>query len=1532
MSDKQALYERLIKQSLQKINAAEAEIETLRHAPIAVVGVGCRLPSAENPTQFWQLLRDGNDPVREVPADRWDANAFYDPMPRTAGKSYVRHAHFLDQVDQFDAPFFGISPREAMMLDPQQRLLLEVTWEALESAGIPPTTLRGTQTGVFMGMMSYQEYAQMGSAPHLLDPYTAGGTAMAVATGRISYILGTHGPSMVVSTACSASLVAVHLAVQSLRRGECDVALVGGVNLLLSPNSTIAQAQAQMLAHDGRCKTFDASADGMGRGEGCGVIALKRLTDAERDCVWGVIRGTAVNHDGPSSGLTVPSEMAQAQLIRAALSNAKATPQEVAYIEAHGTGTKLGDPIEMGALGAVFGKEPLIVGSVKSNLGHLEAAAGITGLIKVLLAMRHEKIPPHPHFETPNPMIDWELMNATIPTELVAWPDDKKLAGVSSFGVGGTNAHVVLEKTRIEENVDGGEDARHLLVLSAKSEAALRGQVTRYGEYIIEEDVLKHSPQLGNVCYTAAVGRSHYPYRLAVVGDCTETLVANLQTAEIAHHDEPPRIAFLFTGQGGQYPNMGRELYESQHVFRQTIDECAAIVAAQGILDRPLLDVLYPADPNDRAVDDTRYTHPALFAVEYALAQLWLSWGVEPTALLGHSMGEYTAACVAGVFSLADGLRLVTERGRLTTQTAAGCMAAVKADAERVADCLHGRDGVSIAAVNGPDATVISGSPTAIEQAKTLLNAHGIKVKVLNISFGSHSPLMEPVMGAFERVVRGVGLHRPKIRLISNAAGQLVSDEMTDPAYWTRHLRQPVQFAAGMATLGEMGIGAFIEVSPLPMLLSMGQHCLPASEAVWLPTLRPNDEQTLWQSVGQLYTAGVEIDWNAFYAGKSRHKVSDLPTYAWQRQRHWLPETKPTVESSPVLQMLANGDQTQLIQQLMGGFALEQQAILSDVVAALIAAHRNFDAQSIDFAEWYYQIDWQLQTVTTADPLTISKWCIIADNAAIAQPLADHLMAQGAACVVMDRWDATVDADEIVYCAGESDDPLSHCERVLTLIQQLIDTDVSPHLWMVTTGAQPVAGETLSPEQATLWGLGKVAALEHPELRVRLVDIGCEVDIDGLAQSLLRDSAETQIAFRDGRRYVARLVQANPPTGVGVRFSAEKTILITGGLGGLGLAVARWMVEQGARRLVLIGRSSPSTQAQQLIDQLTAKGAQINVMQADVSQRADVERVFNAIDPVYPLCGIIHAAGTLDDGVLRKQTIDRFRTVFGAKVDGARWLHEFSAELPLDFFILFSSAASLLGSASQANHAAANSFMDALAHYRVERGLVGLSINWGAWESVGAAAHKMERITQRGVGSISPQQGIKTLAQWFNQHGQVGIVPIMWDEFREQVADAPLFERFVEPTTVERRTDGQPRFADAIRDAPVEQHRAILREHLHSDVRRVLGFPPTQPIAPKTGFFDLGMDSLMAVELRNRLQKTFGVALSSTLAFDYPNPAALEAYIAEQIGVAADTPQLLLADEPAVNGHHTDEFVAEVEQLQTMAALEAAIEAELQHI
>ncbi len=883
------------------------EFVAVPQEPIAIVGIGVRLPGAPDMDAFRDLLRSGRDAIHEAPADRWDAAEFHDPTPATPGKIVTRNGGFVDGVDLFDPQFFGISPREARWMDPQQRILLEVTEEAIERAGIAPQQLAGTATGVFIGIAAF-EYglgpASVGDKT-VIDAYTGTGNAHSIAANRISFLYDLRGPSVALDTACSSSLVAIHLACQSLLSHESDTALAGAVNLIVAPTFSIAASQARMLSPDGLCKSFDADADGYVRSEGAGIVVLKRLSDARRDGdrILGLIRGTAVNQDGLTSGITAPNGRAQQEVIRTALARAGIVPSDLGVIEAHGTGTPLGDPIEVNALSEVVGQatdpdQTIWLSSVKANVGHLEVASAMAGLAKVLLELEYAEVYPQIHFNELNPRIRLDGTALRIPTAIEPWPMGLKprFAGISSFGFGGTNAHIVVEEAREAIEPRSSVDRPlHIATLSAKSESALRELAGSTAAALGGERTLLPS----DVAHTLNVGRGRHLHRAAVVGATIGDLAERFSAVAEGKPKQgvvvgrramqAPVLAFLFSGQGSQYAGMGRELYETSPTFRAALDRCAALL--DPLLDEPLLSLLFPSAGDPDRLAETVYTQPALFAIEYALAMLWQSWGVVPDVVLGHSVGEYVAACVAGALSLEDATRLIAARGRLMQSLPrdAGAMAAVLAPRERVEEALAGQNEVEISGVNAPENVTISGRRAAVERVTARLQEAGVSVVPLNVSHAFHSSLMDPILDEFEALVRSVEMKPLQIALATNLDGQLLAPGATlDAAYWRDHARHAVLFADDVRTAHEFGAQVFVEIGPNPTLIGMGRRTLSGAGLTWAASLKSGEDdwRTLLGGLSAVFGAGKDVDWRGFDADYRRQLVP-LPTYPFERSRFW---------------------------------------------------------------------------------------------------------------------------------------------------------------------------------------------------------------------------------------------------------------------------------------------------------------------------------------------------------------------------------------------------------------------------------------------------------------------------------------------------------------------------------------------------------------------------------------------------------------------------------------------------------------------
>ena len=1517
-----------------KLDAAERR----QSEPIAIIGMACRFPGGANTLEsYWELLHNGTDAIIEVPSARWDIDAHYDPNPDTPGKMYTRVGGFLaEPVDQFDPAFFGISPREAVSMDPQQRLLLEVAWEGLERAGQAPDKLAGTSTGIFVGISTadylYLLHRAAESTP--IDAYWAVGVTASVAAGRLAYVLGVRGPCFPVDTACSSSLVSVHLAMQSLRRRECRIALAAGVGLSLTPETTICFCKLRALSPSGRCRTFDAGADGYVRGEGCGVVVLKRLSDAlaEGDTIQAVLRGSAVNHDGRSGGLTVPNGPSQQALIKQALEDAGVEPGDVSYVEAHGTGTPLGDPIETGSIVKVFGENrhpdaALTVGSVKTNIGHLEAAAGVASLIKVVLALQNDEIPPHLHFRKLNPNISANALPFRIPTEPIPWPAGraKRISGISAFGIAGTNAHLVVEEAPVVTRVAPALERRvHLLAISARSRKAVTDLAERYHRHLTTHP----SESLADLCFTANAGRTHFGHRRAVVASTPAELRTKLEdvctgrqvlggTRDVSDKSRP-RVVFLFTGEGSQYVGMGRELYESQPTFRQVIETCDQLLRPH--VERSVLSVLYPETGETAGfVDQTAFTQPALFALEFALAEVWRSWGIMPDAVFGHGVGEYVAACVAGVIGLEDGLTLVAERGRLMQQLpAGGTMVAVAVDPEQVASAVAGSDQVTIAAVNGPENVVIAGSEHGVQALLDRLGA-SVEAQKLNVSHACHSPLMEPMLDPLEAAASRITYHAPRISLISNLTGALITPESgIDAGYWRRHARHTVQFLAGVRTVVQLGCDTVVEIGPTASLCSLGRACLPRQDLTWLPSMQRGREEwpEILQSLATLYVGGADIDWVGFDRGYQRRKVA-LPTYPFQRQRYWVERTPgpPTVDMLPG-EVAAKGQQPDVSRQRPDRF-FEIHWKPADIVAEptaddpsvlLIFADQLGIGQRVSdgLRDAYKQVV-VLSVGDSFERRNSTHYRLRPSDVGSLQHVVEEVFENsGLACggVVYLR-NLSLSDPETTTDQSWLNHQLSSCEDAVSLLKILerLKRTQSARLWLVTRGAQAVGRSSrVSPGQSTLWGIGRTVHWEHPDLRTILVDLDPEssaTDAELLVQEVHAGGRENQIAYRSGRRCAARLAQldgdSSPREGMTIRSTG--TYLVTGGLGGVGLHVVRWLVREGARHLVLVGRGAGAAQAREALSELEQAGATITVEQADVARESELSEIVTKIQRSgEPLRGVFHAAGVLDDGILVQLSRESFAKVLSPKVLGAWNLHVLTQQLSLDCFLLFSSAASLFGSPGQGNYAAANSFLDALAHLRCGMGLSALSINWGPWKGTGMSAalsqRHQRRSAQRGIEPIDPDEAVDRLGQLMDTASpQVAVLSPDWSDVSRQLPAGlrPLLfdieERFagVRETT-EPNTALRPPGAllDRVTHAPHVLRPGLMSVHLQQEFAGVLNVP-TETVSLVGDLFELGLDSLMAMEVINRLKRDLGFPIYPREIYERPSIDMLAQYLVDEI-------------------------------------------------
>ncbi|WP_329491094.1 SDR family oxidoreductase [Kitasatospora sp. NBC_01246] len=1369
-----------------------AELADPAPEPIAIVGMACRLPGGvRTPQDLWTLLTDGADVIADLPRDRgWDIDGRYDPDPDVPGTFYVRQGGFLTDVAEFDAEFFGISPREALGMDPQQRLLLETSWEAVEAAGIDPHSLRGSRTGVFAGL-GYHDYGtRLGRVPDGLEGYLGNGRSGSVASGRVSYTLGLEGPAVTVDTACSSSLVALHLAARSLRQGECDLALAGGVTVMSTLDGILELARQRALARDGRSKAFGAGADGMSMAEGVGLLLVERLSDARRlgHPVLAVLRGSAINQDGRSNGLTAPNGAAQRRVIRQALAEARLTPDQVDLLEAHGTGTALGDPIEAVELLATYGQgrpqeHPAWLGSVKSNLGHTQFAAGVTGVIKAVLAMRHGVLPKTLHADERTGQVDWSSGAVELLTRARPWPETgrPRRSAVSSFGISGTNAHVVLEQAPPEpsESAEASGDGVVPWLLSGGDEGALRAQAGRLAAH------LRERPELGvrDVGHALAVTRAALPERAAVLGADRAALLHGLDAlaegrpaaavvrSAVTEHDG---TVFVFPGQGSQWLGMGVELLAESEAFRDRMAECAE--ALKPFVDWDLLDVLRGA-PGAPSLDRIDVVQPVLFSVLVSLAAVWRSFGVEPSAVVGHSQGEVAAACVAGVLTLPDAARLAALRSRALARLAGlGGLAPVFLPVEQVRERLRAWEGrLSVAAVNGPGTVVVSGDLDALGAFVKDCEADGVRVRRVQAGVASHGPQIDLVRDELAGVLAPVVPGPAAIPFYSSVTGRLMEGRELDAAYWYANLRQPVEFEAATRALLDDDHRVFVEVSPHPVLAASIQDTVESAEATATVTgtLRRDEggPERLLASVAGLWAAGVPVDWSAATAGG---RPVELPTYAFQRRRYWLdaePEEEPEPGGRPLADQpfwaaVEQGDIEALARALGagpdGGAAVDALAPALPLLAAWRQRQRTLSV--VD--GWRYVIDWQ-PLREPSGPALSGTWLVVVPAGDTGDPWAaeaERALAEHGARVLRIALDPAADrarlADRLRELAG-GPEPLAgvlsllaqagqpHPEHpalsvglvlTLTLVQALGDAGVAAPLWCATRGAVTVgAADPLdSPGQAALWGLGRTVALEHPDRWGGLVDLPGQPDDRARARLcgvLAGIADEDQVAVRAGGLYARRLVRASAPApgaevaaGAGAEpgtaaepagWRPRGTVLLTGATGAVGPYLARWLARSGAEHLVLTSRSAaggPATDA--LRAELAAAGTRLTVTACNVADRSALAALVArlAADGT-PVRAVVHAAAFIRLSSLDATTPAEFAEVVAAKADGARHLDEIFDRDDLDAFVLFSSVAGVWGSGDHGAYAVANAYLDALAQQRRARGLRATAVAWGLWNT-----------------------------------------------------------------------------------------------------------------------------------------------------------------------------------------------------------------------
>lgn len=1501
-------------QGLEQNEAERTGIE------IAIVGLAGRFPGAADVDAFWRNIRDGVESVArfsdaELRARGVPASALEDP-------NYVKAGVRFEGFDQFDAGFFGLSPREAEHLDPQQRIFLECAWEALEHAGYDLQRPPGP-VGIYAGaganlyLMKHLLPASglgIGSDIAELLALMNGNSADSLAT-RVAYKLDLRGPAVTVQTACSTSLVAVHMACHSLLGQECDMALAGGVWLNLLQEGGYRYQAGAILSPDGHCRAFDAKAGGTVLGSGAGIVVLRRLDDALRDgdTIHAVIKGSAVNNDGAGKvGYTAPGIEGQAEVIRTAQAIAGVAADSIGYVEAHGTGTTLGDPIEMAALTQAFraGTDRrgfCAIGSVKTNVGHLDAAAGVTGLIKTLMALKHATLPPSLHFETPNPQIDFDASPFFVNTEARAWPAGvlPRRAGVSSFGMGGTNAHVVLEEAPPRRPAQaGGAAARpRLLRLSARSAAAVEAMGYRLADHLEAHAEIA----LADAAHTLSVGRRRFEHRAVALAHDHAGAVRALRGHDASHYffsgqvlSRSPSVAFLFPGQGAQHVQMGRSLYEAEPVFRDTVDHCCRLLAPSLGLD--LREMIHPRALSETEaaarLEQTALTQPALFVVEYAMARLWMHWGLVPDAMLGHSIGEYVAACLAGVFSLEDALALVAARGRLMQATQPGAMLAASLPEAELRPWLEA--GCDLAAVNAVGLCVLSGSHAAIDAAEQGLAQRGAAVRRLHVSHAFHSALVEPALAEFEALLGRITMRAPTIPFVSNLSGHwITAEEACSPGYWARHMRGTVRFADGLAALLAKPDRVLLEVGPGETLRSLAKRHPQAGEARPIlasqahpqrPDLNPDQPA---RCVAQLWVAGVELDEKAFGEAGAGRRVP-LPRYPFERRSYWIaPPDRQGGASKPVT---ARGPR--------------------------------------DLADWFYLPAWKRIDAAAPPATGAAGGCILVLGAAnsLTDDLVRHLRSLSASVARAEPAQAFSKIGDARYALrpGESAD---HAELLRAVEAELGPVSAICHLWslddasmeaadvqergffsllalaqawggfesarklsitVVTNRLEDVSGlDPLSPAKATLLGPCRVIPQEHPNIACRVLDVVCPARGSAAQARLVRqvaaemqatENGEALVAYRGPHRWVKRHEPVRRDAPLAQRLRKGGVYLITGGLGGIGLALARHLAARWQARLVLLARSACPARAdwerlcasneqpqklratlRQLIE-LEALGAELLVLQADVTDAPALHAaVRQARERFGAVHGVIHAAGQAGGGLIAHKTRSAVQSVFAPKLEGTRALMEATAHEPLDFMLLCSSLSAIAGGFGQVDYGAANAFLDALAAEASRDGeRFVLSVNWDAWREIGMAA---AQALPDGVG-IAPAQGAEILERLLAgpavAQTLVSTLPI--EEQIARMQGTALADRLA-PAAVPQRQHARPAL-----QTPYAEPATELEQGLASLWSRFLGI---SPIGANDNLFELGGDSLLAIQLLAQVRSAYGVDLHPSRFFNAPTVAAL---------------------------------------------------------
>ena len=1697
--------------------------------PVAVIGMGCRLPGdIVGPESYWDFLVRGGDGISEVPADRWDADEFYDPDPSAPGRMTTKWGGFISDVAGFDAEFFGIAPREAQATDPQQRMLLEVAWEALEHAGIPPDSLTGSRTAVMAGLSTW-DYMLVGVERRAeIDAYLSTGIPHSSAVGRISYLLGLRGPAVAVDTACSSSLVAVHLACQSLRLRESDLALAGGVQLNLSPYIGIALSKYSALSRVGRCKSFDAAADGFVQSEGCGVVVLKRLADAlrDRDRVLSVIRGSAVNQDGRSNGMTAPNAGAQREVIAEALRAADVSADTVHYVEAHGTGTPLGDPVEFEALAATYGRGDgaCVLGAVKSNLGHLEASGGVAGLIKATMALAHGQIPANLHFNGWNPAIDASSTRFFVPTAMTPWPQDTgtRRAAVSSFGFSGTNAHVVLEQApAATESVTPAAPGRRVtttLVVSGKTRKRLASTAAVLADWMNSDGA---DVSLADVAHTLNHHRTRHRVVAAVCArdraEAIEGLAALAADQPAATVTAPrdrrcgPGTVFVYSGQGSQWIGMGRQLIAEEPVFAAAIAELEPeFTAHTGFSLEEALASGYGVQGVDRI-------QPVLVGFQLALTRLWRSYGVEPDAVIGHSMGEVSAAVVAGALSVSDGLRVIATRSRLAAGLGGrGAMALLELDPEATEELIADVPDVTVAVFASPRQTVVAGPPDVIQSLINVVEQRNLLARLVGIDVASHHRAMDPVLPELRSALADLTPSVPTIPFITTAYDTSEDTPVLDAEYWAANLRNPVRFTQAVAAAGR-SYGTFVEISPHPLLTHAIGDTLDTDGHEVLSSVNRHHPEGLFF---HLQLAAIEAQPHRAVTAVGG-QFAEIPRTPWQHVTHWLANRSSSWESGTGHALLGThvevppeghhvwqGDcgtdvvpwlsdhaadglhvmpAAALVEMVLAAGCealgvsaeslrisrLELPQLLARAVHTAVTTRLAHDANGVVSVEIYSRADrhgawtrhavaeiervsgpplpdWeaaaeteiavpddtprysgfrlhpamldsamQLLQSAIADrspaaaresvylptaidsvrvfgdvgrharcrvelvpaegqgdgwlgrirltddtghpaaeitgirmqaierrmlpmplehkifdtswlPRPVSgaaataggapgSWLVLADahHRDLAASFSRRLESRAQRVTIMDladesgvlhaftetAADATHPPVGVMIFVGQGspddlDTALARAQQYIWAIAVVVRAVVggwhgqAPRLWLVSgRGLVIDVAESGDPAIGALKGLIRVLAYEHPELHATLLDLDPAADpLGSLEEEIGLSDTDDVVARRGESRFVERFGRATPvPPVLDPVVRAGGSYIVTGGLGGLGGSVARWLVDGGAARVVLNARSEPTDEQRNMMTELESR-AEIVFVRGDIAAPGLADRlVGSAEEGGMPLRGVVHAAAVIDDALLAGMSKESLNRVWAGKAAGAVRLHDATRTRQLDWWLLFSSVASLLGSPGQSAYASANAWLDALVSWRRASGLPATVIDWGQWAGVGVARTMTSSVLDPMVPSEAIEAMTSVLASGRSRTGVARLRPDRALAAFPEIRKLGYFANVVDELHEQNPAD-EWAGPDGLQHLGPAEARQVIVERVGEPIAAIMGFPDRSAIDPSLPLVDLGMDSVMAVRIRNATASDFGVEPAVALLLRGASLTDLADDVADQLGLDAVGP------------------------------------------